>query len=277
MKKRIVTILCLVSVVWMVSVSAKADIISGRLDSNYFISNYWHPQGNWNNNTGSGAYYGENKTTGQKDLMFFCLDPQTNVKSGFSSTGINYSIVTSFDDATGGKLTEAKKSAIISLIEHVYKPMMGLETTNNKLFDFYQAAFQEVVWEIIMETQVTVTDNQIVAGLALSNGDWTCTVGGVYGSAIYANNAAGADVALKSLTDQWFSGIMTGAWAAEFAETALYEITYFAASGNASQPFFAITGEAASAATPEPASMLIMGIGLAGAALLRRKRGINKQ
>ena len=77
---------------------------------------------------------------------------------------------------------------------------------------------------------------------------------------------------LVGLTDSWFASIDSGIWTGPFAKEMSYELTYFDWIGNPSQPLIAVTGQSSDATTPEPATMLMFGMGLLTLPFARRLR-----
>lgn len=274
--------------------SARADLIYGNHEYEKYGSGYKFGQmidnQNWYYNYGGDPYYGGNYTTGQTDLMLFCLDLKTPTTENFKNgTGHEYTAY-SLQNST---LRDDQKYALQSLFDHVYGVVTdaqsiwwdarladeaagnGQSLGRRQAWDNYDQlsiALQFACWEIIHETSGTWD---------FGTGSFKNNLVDIYSGVnyvdpknkkAYAANIEARNDVMADMVNGWFTGIYTGVWDERFADEISYELTYFVATDSPSQPFISATGINDSAATPEPATLLIMGLGLTGLPFLYRRK-----
>jgi hypothetical protein len=210
--------------------------------------------------------HGTNLTTGQ-DLQFFCTGYYTYTSSAFASaTGQKYTASSLADSP----LSDVQQYAIQTLFDHTYSSLLDAQEIYATATESKQSAAQKQVALMTMAIQYSVWE--IVHEVSDTN-DWDILTGQFKVSNIEnaSYTAKNMLTQVANLSSSWFASIDSGFWADPYATATPWEITYFNA-GTVSQPFVSVTGVRESTSTPEPATLLVMGLGLAGAACMRRRR-----
>ena len=177
------------------------------------------------------------------------------------NVGVDFNRTTSLADSV---LRTDQKEAIQTLINHVYRPMVdaradymsywngyGFDAGYAAAFDtydIYSLALQIAVWQIVRED------------------DFAFWVTGVKPGGTSSYTATEADAMFRELIAGWLESVKTGIWDDAFATAYNYDVTVFA--GDRYKSFFTVS----EAVVPEPATMLMVGLGLAGLGLARRSR-----
>jgi hypothetical protein len=188
-------------------------------------------------------------------FRLFCADFNTDTSSGFNDgTGqvYNPSALTASPFHT-----DLQKGQLQSLFDHVYTKAYNDDYSTKN--DLYANIFQFAVWEIIHETADT---------LSLRDGDLF-----IKGAAVlrpeghYVWDNTNLELVLSTL-DDWFDAIVNDTWNTYGYDEDHVSLTVYMAEGGTdrSQTFIGVDPNV----TPEPATMLMFGIGIAGLALRRR-------
>lgn len=205
----------------------------------------------------------ENLSTGQI-FNSFCVDRAVMTSTDYanSEVGQAYQAV-ALDSAEMTLYSQAQKNALNSLFSHVYTSIIDAE--GNYIDSYQSLAFQLAVWEIVGET----------------SGVWSITDGsfGISNAAKYNEDRTSSTVdatTFKNTTD------LVNSWFAALADPSLWttaqtdlELTVYVADGGTHVSQTLISTVAPTSVTPEPAGILIFGMGLLALPVARRLRNRN--
>lgn len=187
-----------------------------------------------------------------------CVDLLTNFKAG-----TEYNAYDLFDSEVFF-ITEQQKTDIVSLVSHTYE---GLFTEKlNWRGDVVMVAsgiraFQFALWEILQEDPS--------GAYSLSDGWFQLLSGSNETNQAYLDEA-------MALADSWLAAVSDTSgtlWSEMGYDAVDYDYTiWIPADGKSVSQSLLTVAPASPAATPEPASILIFGVGLAGFGLIRRRK-----
>ncbi|MDR3183763.1 MAG: PEP-CTERM sorting domain-containing protein [Planctomycetaceae bacterium] len=188
----------------------------------------------------------------------FCTDLYTYTSSSYSNgVGQVYNPALLADSVFH---TDAQKVQLQSLFDHVYTKAFNADYSAKN--DLYANIFQLAVWEIANDT---------AGNLSLRDGDIFLTGALILqpnGSSYSSSNSSDVYKEALDTLDSWFDAIINDSWAALGYDEDRVTLTVYVAEGgrSASQTFMGV------AVAPEPATMLIFGLGIVGLGLARRRR-----
>jgi len=200
-----------------------------------------------------------NNTTEQKDFLLFCGDFFTSTTAAYGSAkGQEYNAF-AMSSTSIDFYTDTQKSRIDDLFGHSYAAAFDLD--GNILDSIYAQAIQLSIWSILHEE----TDNYNIL-----EGSFRLT--------------ANYNMAVVNATNSLLGAVLGDVdWGTlGMGDYVDYDLTVYVAEGGktVSQTLISVTGSpnreeppnAPPSATPEPATMLIVGLGLAGLGLAGRRR-----
>ncbi|MDR3197827.1 MAG: PEP-CTERM sorting domain-containing protein [Planctomycetaceae bacterium] len=241
-----------------------ADASSRRSYAHYFQMIKDKPTGTgWHNAETLKIF---NDDTDQ-NFRIFCIDYYTSTTTEFNDPFIGQEYnATALDSPTMTLYTQAQKDALNSFFSHVYSTVYDIngDIINDANSYFYQL----VVWEIIHETAGTWDIADGIFGIQdAATFDNPATGGSAHYDRDYYNTAVG-------VINSWLDAI-TGdiTWESiGYGTITDHTLTVYVAEGgqNVSQSFISVV----SPTTPEPATILMFGIGIIALPCLRRVRKI---
>ncbi|MDR3110016.1 MAG: PEP-CTERM sorting domain-containing protein [Planctomycetaceae bacterium] len=220
----------------------------------------------YDNITGQNSYweytsaFKANSDTLGDTFRLFCVDQHTHTSSTFDSKfGQTY-----YTDALNSEsmtlYNQTQKDALNSLFSHVYSTVFDTNGDYINKSSVGAFVYQMAVWEIVHEQSGVYAIDSGTFGVKSAKT-------GSADDIDFYNSAVG-------LANSWFDAIAGNVnWDLIGYDTVTnYDLTIYVAEGgkDISQTFISVVNTE-DAATPEPASMLIFGLGIAGLGLARRK------
>ena len=193
-------------------------------------------------------------------FRLFCTDLYTYTSGAFSYSGQIYDTTTLADSPFHSEL---QKAQLQSLFDHVYTKAYNDDYSYNN--EFYAALLQFAVWEIVNDTGDYLS--------LRSGGDLRFTNAEVLDHGYYVSSTDTLELALSTL-DDWFNAILGDTWSEIGYEEDKVNLTVYIAAGGShvSQTFIGVDPYAKHYQTPEPTTMLIVGLGIAGAGAFAARR-----
>ena len=192
-----------------------------------------------------------NHTTGQDPFLLFCGDYTTATTKAFQTTGHEYNAY-AMGSSSVPFYSDQQKEYVNALFGHAYSTAFDpVGTITNTV---YASAIQLAIWSILHETE----NYDILSGNFHVASSFNANI-------VQATNNL-LNAVLGNVT--WGSLGM-----ADFVD---YDLTVYVAEGgkNISQTFISVTGSPnrEPAVVPEPATLVMFGLGLIGLAAARRQR-----
>ncbi|GHT11595.1 hypothetical protein FACS1894170_05380 [Planctomycetales bacterium] len=194
----------------------------------------------------------------EQAFRLFCTDINTLTSTAFGNEGQLYHTASLTDSPFH---SETQKVQLQSLFDHVYTKAFNADYSAKD--PLYSTIFQLAVWEIANDT----ADH-----LSLRDGDIYITKALVIEQGPNGENRNHWDNKIfeqaQNTLDDWFGAIINDSWEAIGYSEDRVNLTVYLADGGTdkSQTFLGV------APTPEPATMLIIGLGVVGLGLTRRNR-----
>ena len=202
-------------------------------------------------------------------FRLFCTDLYTYTSNAFSYGGQSYNTTSLADSPFHNDL---QKAQLQSLFDHVYTKAYNDDYAynNDANSTLYGSLLQFAVWEIVNDTgdYLSLRDG---GDLRFINAE----VLSPYGT--YVKSTETLELALSTL-DSWFYAILNDAWdEIGYAEDKVNLTVYIAEGGShLSQTFIGIDPYGKTA-TPEPMTIMIVGLGIAGVGAAAARQRMRKK
>jgi hypothetical protein len=270
MTKTTISILCVLA--FMTVSSVNADVLTqGKANDSQLIVNLVNGALADEVAVAKNAYSGGMfaKDSNADVFRVFCVDADTPLSSKFYGEGESYTAEALTDTFL---YTETQKSQLHSLFDHLYATVFAADGSMKD--PVYGSLFQLAVWEIVHETSGILNVN----GFSTDKGNfYVSTAYEVISGTSWWNNVVSTETTESYLetVNSWLNAANDEAgslWSDLGYENRNVRLDIYVPEDGVSASQTLIRASYNDAQTPEPATMLIIGLGIAGLGLAKRRK-----